>query len=89
MRIQTYKVLVHDGINIYVRRLGTTFEYLFSKEGNIYTQTVKMRPSVWRNLLSFIGFAKKYNDAQLLGIVRHMQALAIQRLSDIKNKKHK
>lgn len=87
MKIQTYKVISHEGINIYVRRMGTHFEYLFSKEGNIYTQSVKMRPSVVRSMLYPLGLMRRYSETQLFNIVRHMQALALQRLEELKNKK--
>lgn len=89
MRIQTYKVISHDGLNIYVRRMANTFEYLFCKEGNIFTETVKMRPSLIRTLLFPFGLVKRYSDAQVVGIVRHMQALAVQRIETLKNKKTK
>ena len=89
MKIQTYKEVQHDGVNIYVRRLGTTFEYLFAKAGNIYTETVKMRPGLMRSLLSPLGLMKKYSDIQIVGIVRHMQALAFNKVEELKKPKQK
>lgn len=85
MKITTYKPEEYRGCPVYIRRIGTLFEYLTVVRGFIYTDNVEVKPKVGRRMLKDpytseeIQYAQKYLSA--------MAAATIDNLLDPKDKK--
>jgi hypothetical protein len=69
MQIVTYKPEEYRGCPVYIRRIGTLFEYLTVVGGLIYAGNVEIRPNVGRRMLKDpytpeeIQYAQKYLGA--------------------------
>lgn len=66
MIIQTFSPAKYRQKIIYIRRMETTFEYLVSIDGEIYTHNIELNPQIYARVLNFLGFMKDlYTQKQI------------------------
>lgn len=58
MKIVVLRKMEYEGLFIYIMQFGTTFQYIFSINGDIYQDNIDIKPSLKRKLRWMIGRTK-------------------------------
>lgn len=71
MEIRTLKKYEYKGSNIYIRNFGSTFEYIITFKGDVYTSHVDISRTFSQRLLG-----KDYTEKQLKDVISYLMLLA-------------
>lgn len=72
MVIQTFTLAKYRQKIIYIRRMETTFEYLVSIDGEIYTHQIELNPQIYARVLNFLGFMKDFYTQKQIQTARKL-----------------
>lgn len=78
MKIVTFKPKHFEGYNIYIRRIGTYFEYVVMIGSELYSSHQIVKPTIFERLLYWVRIRDDYfNHDQLVYIQKYLETLAM------------
>ena len=84
MKITTYKPEEYRGCPVYIRRIGTMFEFLAVVHGSIYTDNVEIDPDPKHK-----DEAEPYTNEQIQYIQKYLSSMAAATIDALFDKKEK
>lgn len=78
MKIVTFKMKLFEGHPIYIRRVGTYFEYVTMIGDDLYSSHQIVKPSIFERILFWTGIRDDlYTHEQVIFIQKYLETLAM------------